>query len=168
MRRRSGGASDTFPCQGCFLQAEGAAAFKGPFMAKRITKARCSICRKHGREKFFYMRRRFIFDVDLARKIVSDGRSPMELDRDDLRFAVETCHVNRNHVPHVDPTIPGIVSYVFFPQDDEIVQGHVFIDGHHRAARALQLDQPFFVHVLTEAESQQIVLRSPQPIASLA
>src|SRR5438067_7756102 len=86
------------------FQAEGAAESKGPFMARRITKTRCSICRKHGREKFFYMRRRFIFDVDLARKIVSDGRSPMELDRDDLRFAVETCHVNRNHVPHVDPT----------------------------------------------------------------
>ena len=113
------------------------------------------------------MRRRFIFDVDLARKIVSDGRSPVELDRDDLRFAVETCHVNRNHVPHVDPTIPGIVSHVFFPQDGEVVQGHVFIDGHHRAARALQLDRPFFVHVLTEDESRQIVLCSPQPVANL-
>ena len=137
-------------------------------MAKRITKARCSICRKHGREKFLYMRRRFIFDVDLARKIVSDGRSPVELDVDDVRFAVETCEVNRNHVPHVNPTIPGIVSHVFFPQDGKIVQGHVFIDGHHRAARALQLNQPFFVYVLNESESQEIVLRSPQAIESAA
>jgi hypothetical protein len=40
----------------------------------------------------------------------------------------------------------------------------VFIDGHHRAARALQLDQPFFVHVLSEDESRQIVLRSPEPL----
>jgi hypothetical protein len=111
------------------------------------------------------MRRRFIFDVDLARKIVSDGRSPVELDRDDMRFSLEKCEVNHNHVPHVDPTIPGIISHVFFPQDGEIVQGHVFIDGHHRAARALQLNQPFFVHVLTEAESRQIVLRSPEPSA---
>jgi hypothetical protein len=114
------------------------------------------------------MRRRFIFDVDLARKIVSDGRNPMELDRDDLRFSLERCEVNQNHVPHVDPTIPGIVSHVFFPQDGEIVQGHVFIDGHHRAARALQLEQPFFVHVLSEDESRQIVLRSPELATSPA
>ena len=132
-------------------------------MAKRITKARCSTCRKRGRESFLYMRRRFVFDVDLARKIVSDGRVPVELDPDDVRFAVEQCHVNRNHVPHVDPTIPGIVCHVFYPQDGEIVQGHVFIDGHHRAARALQRNQPFYVHVLTESESRQIVLRSPEP-----
>jgi len=135
-------------------------------MAKRITRSRCSICRKQdGKETFWYMRRRFIFDVDLARKIVSDGRSPVELDPDDVRFAVQHCHVNQNHVPHVDPTIPGIISHVFYPQDGEIIQGHVFIDGHHRAARALQLNQPFYVHVLTESESRQIVLRSPKPEA---
>jgi len=137
-------------------------AFQVIGMARRITKARCSICRKHGRETFLYMRRRFIFDVDLARKIVSDGRSPVELDPDDVRFAVDSCEVNRNHISHVDPTIPGIVSHVFFPQDGEMVQGHVFIDGHHRAARALQLNQPFLVHVLSESESRQIVLRSPE------
>ena len=114
------------------------------------------------------MRRRFIFDVDLARRIVSDGRSPVELDRDDMQFSLERCEVNFNHVPHVDPTIPGIVSHVFFPQDGEIIQGHVFIDGHHRAARALQLNQPFFVHVLSEEESRRIVLRSPELTAQSA
>jgi hypothetical protein len=132
-------------------------------MATRKTKARCSICRKRGRETFLYMRRRFIFDIDLARKIVSDGREPVELDQDDVRFAVDSCRVNQNHVPHVDSTIPGIISHVFYPQDGQIVQGHVFIDGHHRAARSLQLNQPFFVHVLTEDESRQIVIRSPEP-----
>jgi hypothetical protein len=130
-------------------------------MAKRITKARCSICRKRGRETFLYMDRQFVFDVDRARQIVSDGRSPVQLDHDDVRFAVETCRVNRNHVPHVDPAIPGIISHVFYPQDGKMIQGHVFIDGHHRAARALDLDRPFFVHVLTEDESRQIVLESP-------
>ena len=109
------------------------------------------------------MRRRFIFDIDQARKIVSDGREPVELDQDDIRFAVDSCRVNRNHVPHVDSTIPGIISHVFYPQDGQIVQGHVFIDGHHRAARALELNQPFFVHVLTENESRQILIRSPEP-----
>jgi hypothetical protein len=132
-------------------------------MAKRITKARCSICRKRGRETFLYMDRQFVFDIDRARRIVSDGRKPVQLDEEDVRFAVKTSHVNRNHVPHVDPSIPGIISHVFYPQDGEIIQGHVFIDGHHRAARALDLNQPFFVHVLTEDESRQIVLESPAP-----
>jgi hypothetical protein len=131
-------------------------------MARRITKARCSICRKRGRETYLYMRRQFVFDIDLARKIISDGRSPVELDHDDVRFAVESCRVNRNHVPHVDPTIPGIISHVFYPEEGQIVRGHVFIDGHHRAARALDLDRPFFVHVLTENESRQILIHSPE------
>jgi len=132
-------------------------------MATRITKARCSICRKRGRETFHYMQQRFVFDIDRARKIIADGREPVELDQDDVRFAVETSRVNRNHVPHVDPKIPGIISHVFYPQDGEIVQGHVFIDGHHRAARALELNRPFFVHVLSEDESRQILVHSPEP-----
>jgi len=137
-------------------------------MAKRITKARCSICRKRGAEKFYYMRRKFIFDVDLARKIVSDGRIAMELDLDDVSFAVDQCYVNWNHVPHVNPNIPGIVCHVFYPQDGQWIRGHVFIDGHHRAARALQLKQPFLVRVLDEEESRRILLRSPELSPALA
>jgi hypothetical protein len=68
----------------------------------------------------------------------------------------------------VDPSIPGIISHVFYPQDGGIVQGHVFIDGHHRAARALQLNRPFFVHVLSEEESRQILLHGPELIVEMA
>jgi hypothetical protein len=111
------------------------------------------------------MRRTFIFDVDQARAITGDGREPVELDPDDVQYAVAKCEVDETHVPHVDPSIPGIVSHVYYPAPDgQILHGHVMIDGHHRAARSLQLGRPFLVYLLTESESKRIVLRRPRKL----
>lgn len=108
------------------------------------------------------MAKKYLFDVDLAREIVSDGRDPTEIDPDDVEYSVKSSVIDEFHVPHVDISIPGIISHIFFTQEDgEVVHGHVLIDGNHRAARALQLGKPFFAHVLTRAESRRILLRKP-------
>jgi len=57
---------------------------------------------------------------------------------------------------------PGIISYVFHCTDSgEAVTAQLLIDGHHRAARCVRDRLPFFAYLLTEEESQAILVRSP-------
>jgi hypothetical protein len=121
----------------------------------------CPHCRG-GAETFRYMKRNYLFDVDQARKLVQDGREPVELDDDDVRHSVDISRIYPEHLPHVDTRYPGIIAHLWYQQPDgELIHGHLLIDGHHRAARCLQLQQPFFVHILTEDESRAILLKAP-------
>ena len=109
------------------------------------------------------MKKRYVFDVDKARELVADGREKIELEPEDVKYAVGRCEINETHVAHVDPTIPGIMSHIYFVDDDgTLVHGHRLIDGHHRAARCLQLGIPFYIRVLSEAESVKILIRAPK------
>ncbi len=127
------------------------------------SKKDCSRCNRGEGEAFWCMKNRYIFDIDLAREIVSDGRLPVELEPDDVEYSVGRCQINEGHLEHVNPEIPGIVSHLFFPDDDgSVVHGHRLIDGHHRAARCLELGIPYYVYVLTEAESVQILTKAPK------
>jgi hypothetical protein len=65
-------------------------------------------------------------------------------------------------VAHVDVQFPGIVAHYWYPDEDgTLLHGTVLIDGHHRAARTLELNVPFFVRVLSEEESRQVTRRAP-------
>jgi ubiquinone/menaquinone biosynthesis C-methylase UbiE len=122
----------------------------------------CRICRNRGRETFSFMKDRYIFDVDKARQFVQDGREPVELDPEDVRYSLKKCRIHKHHVPHVDVKYPGIIAHVWFPNPDgELIHGHRLIDGHHRAARCLDLGVPYFVYILTEEESRAVLKRSP-------
>ncbi len=124
--------------------------------------ATCPHCRS-GRETYWYMKHRYLFDVDLARRIVQDGRDPMEVEEESVRLSVEDTVIYPEHVQHVNTIYPGIITHLWYPLDDgELVHGHLLIDGNHRAARCLELGVPFFAHILTESESRQIVLKSPE------
>jgi SAM-dependent methyltransferase len=113
------------------------------------------------------MRKQYVFDVDKAREFVGDGREAEYLDDDDVRFSLKKCRVNKEHTQHVDPSIPGIVATVFYPGEDGVqVKGQRLIDGHHRAARCLELGIPYRVYVLNDEESAQIVIKSPKPRAA--
>lgn len=102
------------------------------------------------------------FDVDLAREIVSDGREAIEMDSDDVAYAVERCEIYEPHLAHVDTKYPGIIAHYWYPEaDGTFLQGTVLIDGHHRAAKTLQLNIPFYAHLLTEEESLRITERAP-------
>jgi len=109
------------------------------------------------------MHRAYIFDVDKANRLIRDGREPVVVEEESVRYCTEKTEVNPEHVPHVDPTRPGIIAHVQYRSEEgEVFRGHVLIDGNHRAVRCLQLDRPFFAFLLSEEESQAILLRRPE------
>lgn len=125
----------------------------------------CSNCSRDpaSGEAFRCYNNTFKFNIDIARKFVSDGREPVEMDKDDVEYSIDRAEINEEHVGHVDPSIPGIIAHVFFPtQDGRVVHAHRLIDGHHRAARCLQLGLPYSAYLLTEHESVAILERCPE------
>lgn len=115
-----------------------------------------------GEETFRYMKNIYQFDIDHARKIVNDGRVPIELEPDDVEFSVDTSRIYPEHVNHVNPAYPGIIAHIWYPEPDgTVLHGHVLIDGHHRAARCLRDKLPYRVHILTEDESRSVLLNGP-------
>ncbi len=123
----------------------------------------CPHC-KSGSETYRckYFGKRYKFDITLARKLVLDGREPVEVEEDCLRTELEETRIYREHLPHVQTKYPGIIGHVWFPMPDgELAQGHLLMDGNHRAARCLMLGIPYFAHVLTEQESYEIMLEGP-------
>ena len=126
----------------------------------------CPHCRQ-GPETYRYLRKKFVFDVDLAREITADGREPVEIDDDSLAACLVDTRIYPQHLPHVDVQYPGIIAHVFFPlPDGTIERGHVLIDGNHRAARCRELGRPFFAYLLNEDESRHILLRRPRGTGS--
>jgi hypothetical protein len=125
----------------------------------------CSVCARDPQdgEAFRCYDNTFKFNIDIARKFVSDGREPVEMEHDDVVYSINRAEINEQHVAHVDPSIPGIIAHVFFPtKSGEVVHAHRLIDGHHRAARSLQLGTPYFAFLLTEQESVAILERCPE------
>jgi hypothetical protein len=120
------------------------------------------------REVYWYMGL-YEFDVDRARELVQDGREAVEVDEESVRASVDGSEINRSHVARVDPTIPGIIAHVRYRTDEgRVFQGHVLIDGHHRAARCLAEKRPFEAFLLTPEESEAVLLRRPDdPIPPL-
>jgi SAM-dependent methyltransferase len=126
----------------------------------------CCICRARGPKTFAFMNSHYVFDVDKARQLVQDGREPLELDPDDVGYSLEQCRIHKDHLLHVDVKHPGIIAHVWHPNPDgELIHGHRMIDGHHRAARSLELGLPFFVYLLTEEESRAVLNRVPETAA---
>lgn len=122
----------------------------------------CSRCTRNG-EAFYCYKKNFVFDIDLAREFIADGREPVELDEEDVDHSINRCEINEGHLAHVNPDFPGIVGHLFFRDDDgTYAHGHRLIDGHHRATLCRRQGIPFLVHVLTEEESLAILIRSPE------
>jgi hypothetical protein len=126
----------------------------------------CPQCQE-GPEYYRMIYNRYKFDVDLARKLTSDGRESYLLEKDDVEHAVAWAHIHEPHLDHVDLQYPGIVAhYWFVTKDDELLHGTVLIDGHHRAARALREGVPFYVRVMSEQESKQVTMREPEAVTA--
>ena len=122
--------------------------------------AKCPQCQE-GPEYYRMLFNTYKFDVDLARSMVADGRSSVELEPEDVVHSLEWARIHRPHLNHVDTRYPGIVAHYWHKMGDEILHGHVLIDGHHRAAKLHEANQPFFVYLLSEDESRRVTLRSP-------
>ena len=133
---------------------------------KRTAKAKTKDCPhcKPGPETYHYLQRQYVYDVDQAREIVQDGREAVELEPEDVEYSVDNSRIFPQHLEHVQTQYPGIMAHIWFPTENgELVHGHLLIDGNHRAARCLQLGLPFYVHLLSEVESRQVLLKSPIP-----
>ena len=140
------------------LKSRKTAKRKPPARKAKSQRDECLHC-KSGPESFRYMGNIYRFDVDKARRLVSDGREPVELEPDDVQYSVDVCHIYPEHVKHVNPEFPGIIAHIWYPDpSSELLHGHVLIDGHHRAARCLELDRPYFVYLLSEEESREVLL----------
>jgi hypothetical protein len=124
---------------------------------------------KHSRGEIFWFMGLYEFDVDLACELVQDGRESVELEEDDVRYSATGSHINKSHLPNVDPTRPGIIAHVRYETDDgRAYLGHVLIDGNHRAARCMAEKRPFEAYLLTPDESERVLLRGPaDPIPPL-
>lgn len=136
-------------------------------MSKQKENRKCPRCRG-GQEVFWYMGL-YEFDVDRACALAQDGREPVEVEEESVRLSVEESHVHEEHVAHVNGTEPGVIAHVRYCRHEGTeFRGHVLIDGHHRAARCLQEGRPYFAYLLTEEESESVLLRhqdSPLPRA---
>src|SRR4051794_11363606 len=98
----------------------------------------CPRCRR-GPETYWYLRGMYEFDVDRARALAGDGREPVEVDDESVRESIDNSEMDECHIPHVDPSIPGVIAHVSFENGPgDVVTGHLLIDGHHRAARCLR------------------------------
>src|SRR5262249_12361123 len=129
----------------------------------------CPVCQARGPQVFRYFDGRYCFDVERARQLARDGRQAVELAPDDVRFIVETYSVHAQHVRHVDVAEPGIIANFCHPTGQgEAINGHRLIDGHHRAARCLELGIPFFAYLLSADETRSVLLDSAQAAGSPA
>jgi hypothetical protein len=118
-----------------------------------------------GPETYAYLNRLYVYDVDRANEIVRDGRAAAAISEESVRQCVDEAQIHPEHVGHVDPALPGIVAlFSCLTEDGEFLRTHVLIDGHHRAARCLQLGREFHAYLLSEAESEQILLRKPEGV----
>lgn len=99
---------------------------------------------------------KYVFDVELARHIVGDGKHqaygiPAEL-------LLKMLEVNEEHyaahLDHVDPNIPGILAQRF--------GGICLMDGNHRARRCLRDGRPFNAFMLSMEESMRCLIHSDQ------
>src|SRR5687767_4352519 len=133
-------------------------------MSKRTFSRRsdnCSVCAPRNSEWYRYLRGSYVFDVDMAREIVQDGRRPLVLSVGDLRYCVANSRIRKRHVAHVNLRFPGIMAHVFFTNAEGMEEhGHLLIDGNHRAAKSLRLGVPYQFYLLTEKESRRILIRS--------
>lgn len=138
-------------------------------MSEQPSGAECKRCSQSGPETYRYIGKLFIYDVDAARRLVNDGRESVELERESVEWSVHTSDIDDEHVGHVDASIPGLIAHVqMLSEEGELVKAHRLIDGHHRAARCLREERPFLAYLLTEEESEQILLSRPQgPMAGV-
>jgi hypothetical protein len=86
-----------------------------------------------------------VYDVDQAKRIVSDLRSASPISPDKLTDLLQGSRHVETHLAHVDPAVPGIIGQRF--------SGAFLLDGAHRAWRSVCEQRHFFAFVLSQEET---------------
>lgn len=116
-------------------------------------------------ELFEWLFGAWVFDIDRAKAILAAAPRPeVAVDMSEAGHPVHRGMIEERHLPHVDPTQPGVMATIHLVPKG-CAPGLVLIDGHHRQARALADGLPFTAYVLTAAETEQILLRTPKDLA---
>ena len=96
-----------------------------------------------------------VWNVDEAKRLIARRRVDIiDVPREELAVIKARNEWSPPRVAQVDPTIPGIGAPILF--DGNI--GYILIDGTHRCVRALELDIPFKVALLTDEDSRAAIV----------
>jgi 3-methyladenine DNA glycosylase/8-oxoguanine DNA glycosylase len=93
----------------------------------------------------------YIFQLDTAKKIASDGRAALPVSQETLRAFAGMNEFDFDHLFHVDPSRPGIFTRRF--------GAPILLDGTHRAIRCFAKHQPFHAFELSYEESVECLLQ---------
>ena len=93
----------------------------------------------------------YIFQIDTAKKIVADGRAAQPVSQEMVRAFAGMNEFDLDHMPHVDPTRPGIFTRRF--------GAPILLDGTHRAIRCFAKQQQFYAFELSYEESVECLLQ---------
>lgn len=127
-------------------------------MASTLRAEGCPRCAQRP-DVFSYLGGRFRFDLCRARELAENEYEPVEVEEDSIRACLGDVALGPAHAEHVDPTLPGIIAHVRLESSPgEEAEGHVLIDGHHRAYRCLQEGRPFYAIVLNQEDSRALLL----------
>jgi hypothetical protein len=103
---------------------------------------------------------RYTWNVDQALTVVQARPHPLwQVPPYQLAWLAAHATVDRVHVARVDHQQPGVLA-VYFDHAQRAWQT-VLIDGNHRACRAYEQGQPFFVYALSPVESWVLLLEHP-------
>ena len=91
-----------------------------------------------------------IFDVEKAKQIVSDGRTPRLMPGEILERLLQENSFELAHLRHVDLRRPGIVG--------QRSAGPFLLDGIHRGARAVRQNHNFYAFFINAEETQSCLL----------
>src|SRR4029077_19114680 len=84
-------------------------------------------------EIFEFLGNAYVFNVNLANELVRDGRTPVEVEEESVRYSVETGNLVREHIAHVNPDRPGIIAHVSYTKANvECFRGNVLREGNTR------------------------------------
>ena len=93
----------------------------------------------------------YIFQIDEAKKIVADGRAAQPVSQEMVRAFAGMNEFDLDHMPHVDPSRPGIFTRRF--------GAPILLDGTHRAIRCFAKQQQFYAFELSYEESVECLLQ---------
>ena len=93
----------------------------------------------------------YIFQIDEAKKIVADGRAAQPVSQEMVRAFAGMNEFDLDHMPHVDPTRPGIFTRRF--------GAPILLDGTHRAIRCFAKQKQFYAFELSYEESVECLLQ---------
>jgi hypothetical protein len=100
--------------------------------------------------------------------VEASGRQPQEVDPGWVRrWLKDRSNLTPGHMDHIPAerlSDPILFDHIFTSRDDTAREVrwwpfYILVDGHHRAARALQEGKPIFGHTLTPAEHAEVLQR---------